>query len=63
MSMWSEGLKEITGNLPRYISDNEIIFCVLAKSDTIENSPKQILIDYENKYEKLKEFKKRYKLT
>jgi hypothetical protein len=54
LSMRSQELKEVTGGLPLYISDNEIIFFFLVKNEPTKNSLKQVLCNYKNKYKRLK---------
>jgi hypothetical protein len=54
LSMRSQELKEVTGGLPLYISDNEIIFFFLVKNEPTKNSLEQVLCNYKNKYKRLK---------
>lgn len=49
----SNKLKEI-GDLPIYISDNEIIFFFLTKKDKIKNQLTKIIIKYQESYQSLK---------
>jgi hypothetical protein len=53
LSVRSQELKEKTGDLPLYISDNEIIFFFLVKNEITENRLEQILHDYKNRYRRV----------
>lgn len=46
-------LRDITGNMPRYISDNVIIFFFLTKNDGTKNKLFELLKDYASQYERL----------
>ena len=52
-SQRSEKLREITGELPIYIDDNEMRFFFLTKGKSIRNSLGKILRDYKDIYPRL----------
>lgn len=50
----SNELNDITGNSPIYISDNEIIFFLLTKNDTMKDHLAKIITQYNESYKNLK---------
>lgn len=50
----SKRLKEICGDKPIYISDNEIIFFFLAKNKIIRDKLAEVVTNYKNSYKNLK---------
>jgi len=48
----SNKLKEVTGDLPLYISDNEIFFLFLTRNGKVKNQLKRIISKYKRDYQK-----------
>ncbi len=49
----SKKLKKEVGNLPIYISDNQVVFFFLTKDKTLQGSLEKVVSDYKKSYDKL----------